>query len=233
MNKNDLRKIDYMAKKLKAINMLGGKCEKCGENNMFLLEFHHKSGEEKEKIMCELKHYRWSKIEKEISKCILLCRNCHSEYHFENELNNRYKNNKKIFLEYKGMDKCEICGYDKCKASLDFHHPNNNKDFMMGEIFLTFKNISDLTYQIEEEINKCIILCKNCHVLEHWDTSFYEEHKEEIIKKSKNLKEIQSKIDRNEVKKLYDGGMKQIDIAKYFKASKGTISSIVKKLKTG
>ena len=36
---------------------------------------------------------------------------------------------KKKLVEYKG-GKCEICGYDKCIAALDFHHLNpNEKDY--------------------------------------------------------------------------------------------------------
>ena len=59
---------------------------------------------------------------------------------------------------------------------------------------------------------------------------FYDKYKDLIIKKSLNIKEIQSKIDRNEVKKMYEGGMKQIEIANYFNAGRGTISDIIKNL---
>ena len=36
------------ALKIKAINILGGKCETCGNNNIFHLEFHHIIPSEKE-----------------------------------------------------------------------------------------------------------------------------------------------------------------------------------------
>ena len=39
------------------------------------------------------------------------------------------------------------------------------------------------------------------------------------------------KIDRNKVNELYTSGTKQIEIAKYFGATKGTISNIIKELK--
>jgi len=40
----------------------------------------------------------------------------------------------------------------------------------------------------------------------------------------------QSKISREIVYKMYTDGIKQIEIAKYFNASKGTISNIIKKM---
>lgn len=61
--------------------------------------------------------------------------------------------------------------------------------------------------------------------------SFLKKNKDKIIEKSNNLKEVQRKIDRDKIKKLYENGMKQTDIAKYFNASKGTISNIIKELK--
>lgn len=47
----------------------------------------------------------------------------------------------------------------------------------------------------------------------------------------KNLKEIQPKINRETVLGMYNNGYKQIEIANFFNASKGTISGIIKKLK--
>lgn len=61
-------------------------------------------------------------------------------------------------VEYKG-NKCQCCGYNNCLDALEFHHLNpNEKDF----------NISDrnLTYdweKIKNELDKCILVCANCH----------------------------------------------------------------------
>ena len=43
--------------------------------------------------------------------------------------------------------------------------------------------------------------------------------------------EIIKKIDRNKIKEMYNNGVKQIDIAKHFKATKGAISNIIKDMK--
>lgn len=60
--------------------------------------------------------------------------------------------------------KCEICGYDKCIDALVFHHKNpEEKDFGLAE--------SGTTHSWEEylaEIEKCELLCANCHAEEHW-----------------------------------------------------------------
>jgi len=54
--------------------------------------------------------------------------------------------------------KCKICGYDKCSAALDFHHPKNNKE---GNVGVFLKNES--RQKLLKEVEKCILLCANCH----------------------------------------------------------------------
>jgi len=222
-------KIRKLAKKYKAIQFLGGECEECGENSFFSLEFHHKEGSEKEYTINHLTDYRWSLIEKEIKKCKLLCRNCHAKIHYNINSTTHYSNNKKIFLKFKGVDVCEKCGYNECNASLDFHHIDE-KLFNIGDVTKKYHNLETLTYTIEKELNKCEVLCKNCHAEEQNDIEFFEKYKDEIIKKSKTLEEIQPKIDRLKVKELYESGVIQKDIAKYFNSSTGTISDIFKEL---
>ena len=65
---------------------------------------------------------------------------------------------KKWALEYKG-NKCEICGYDKCSEALDFHHNNpNEKDFTISD-----RNLILDWIEIKKELDKCSLLCANCH----------------------------------------------------------------------
>lgn len=65
---------------------------------------------------------------------------------------------KEALVEYKG-GKCEICGYNKCIAALDFHHINpKKKDFNIAQT-TSYKNMNIL----KSEIDKCILVCANCH----------------------------------------------------------------------
>lgn len=227
-------KIVKLVKKIKAINYLGAKCSCCGENNFFKLAFHHIYQNQKEENVSCLFDKHWSTIEKEIKKCELLCHNCHVEKHYNDKINkkeSRFFINKKVFLEFKGEKKCYKCGYCKYTGVLEFHHIEDDKNFNLSSVNKTIKTVFDLEEKIIKELNKCDILCKNCHVLEHSDVLFFEENKNFILNKVKEYKNIQKKINREEVYKLFDSGLKQVEIAKYFNASKGTISDILKTYK--
>lgn len=66
------------------VELAGGKCIKCGYNrNWAVLQFHHKD-HKKKKFALSGEAFRIlsdAKIFTEISKCDLLCSNCHSELH--------------------------------------------------------------------------------------------------------------------------------------------------------
>ena len=65
-------------------------------------------------------------------------------------------------VEYKG-GKCERCGYNEHLAALQFHHcDSKDKDFAIGNI----KN-SVSWDTIKKELDKCELLCANCHAIEH------------------------------------------------------------------
>jgi len=224
-------KILAWAKKIKAIEILGSKCEKCGNSNIFHLTFHHKDKDDKEFRISKIKNYRWSIIEKEIKKCILLCHNCHNELHFCDGINKRNNSNKKLFLEIKNNVGCEICGYNKFNCSLQFHHIGKKSNRFSGFSF-EFKSIDNMNNEILDELEECEILCANCHNEIHTDIEFFNKNKTQIYEKSKNIKENKPKLDREIIKTMYfDSKIKQVDIAKYFECSKGTISDIIKKLK--
>lgn len=223
---NNWAYIDTWAKKIKAINYLGGKCSICGEDNPLILCFHHIK-DKKENGLADIRGYRWSKIKKEIDKCTIVCYNCHGKtYYSKNET--KWQKNKQIFLEYKKIKQCEKCGYSDTNCSLEFHHIGG-KNFILNQATKKrIKTVYDLENYIKEEIDKCSVLCSNCHRLEHIDIKKFNELKYYIFKKSNNIREIQSKLDRELIKKLYIDGMKQIDISKKLNASKGTISYILR-----
>jgi len=60
-------------------------CEKCKENHPAVLEFHHTDPKLKDFSIADALWHKLSKtkIENEISKCIVLCSNCHRKLHWE------------------------------------------------------------------------------------------------------------------------------------------------------
>jgi hypothetical protein len=71
-------------------------------------------------------------------------------------------------IEYKG-GKCEKCGYDRCPGVLQFHHlVPGEKDFGIAH-----SGHSRSFEKCKPELDKCIMVCANCHGEIH-----AEEHKE-------------------------------------------------------
>jgi hypothetical protein len=59
-------------------------------------------------------------------------------------------------IEYKG-GKCNICGYNRCASAFDFHHLDpQEKDFTISAHMTSWD-------RIKKEIDKCVLLCANCH----------------------------------------------------------------------
>lgn len=72
-----------MNMKLKAIEIGGGKCSRCNFDNPAALQFHHRDPKIKSFNVNtqEISLKRWSIVEEEITKCDLLCANCHAIEH--------------------------------------------------------------------------------------------------------------------------------------------------------
>ena len=58
--------------------------------------------------------------------------------------------------------KCTKCGWHGNQAALQFHHKDpNEKDFIIG-------NVANKSWDsIKTEMQKCLLLCANCHMIEH------------------------------------------------------------------
>lgn len=60
---------------------------------------------------------------------------------------------------------CEKCGYNKNLAALHFHH----KDSAQKERNLDSRSLSNTNIkELEKEVNKCQLLCANCHAESHF-----------------------------------------------------------------
>ena len=65
---------------------------------------------------------------------------------------------RKKAIDYKG-GKCIFCGYNKYEGALDFHHINETlKEFGLSE-----KGITRSWDKIQKELEKCVLICANCH----------------------------------------------------------------------
>lgn len=79
---------------------------------------------------------------------------------------NNYENQKKraLLRKYEEIMRrggaCEICGYCKNIAALEFHHINpEEKEFNVDMRKFSNMNLEKL----EAELEKCILVCANCH----------------------------------------------------------------------
>ncbi len=85
------------------------------------------------------------------------CRSCWNKYRVQ-----KFRELKSKCVAYKG-GKCENCGYNKCEAAMDFHHPDpSQKELGIGSgKFFSFE-------KVKKELDKCTLLCSNCHREEHY-----------------------------------------------------------------
>jgi len=74
----------------------------------------------------------------------------------------RRKELKQMAIATKG-GACELCGYTKCEAALVFHHLEPERKVFS----LSAKGITRSWERIKSELEKCILLCANCHAEIH------------------------------------------------------------------
>gem|GEM_PF-691213 len=101
-------KVHRISKKIKAINLLGGKCIDCGWKpktvyEVAAMEFHHPNPNKDFEVSRNL-NKKWDSIVSEILKCVLLCSNCHRIHH-----SRRDQLLEKIVLERTRLDGIDGC----------------------------------------------------------------------------------------------------------------------------
>lgn len=97
---------------------------------------------------------------------------------------------KKAAILLKG-GKCIKCGYNRCPAALDFHHIiPEEKEGNLKDLF------SRNWATIEKEIDKCILLCANCHRAEHYNEVSKDEQRK-YVEAATEIPEIVRRVLQN------------------------------------
>lgn len=152
-------------------------CERCGKEFKKTLIINGKKVSTQHRKMClECSKFK----EKRIYQNYLHCPVCeetktHNEFYWRKDKLNikktqeckichgklrkkRITNLKQYFVDYAG-GKCSMCGYNKCLSALEFHHlDSEEKEFGISQK-LSYENKE----KILKEMEKCILVCSNCH----------------------------------------------------------------------
>jgi hypothetical protein len=155
------------------------KCEICGEsNNPDILIYHHTIPGEKISNVSQMIADGVKKeiVLKEIEKCQILCSNCHKKLHSDGNGSKNATIDRQNYVEMKKSLKCEMCG-ETHPACLEFHHKDpKTKKFNISDAIRTTHSLEEIL----EEINKCTLLCSNCHLTQHANNA-------RIVKRPKTL----------------------------------------------
>jgi len=73
--------------KIQEIKKQSNGCSKCNEKRYHLLDFHHLNPIQKLFQIGQGESKGWERVKEEIKKCILLCKNCHADFHHLEKIN--------------------------------------------------------------------------------------------------------------------------------------------------
>jgi 5-methylcytosine-specific restriction endonuclease McrA len=82
------------------------------------------------------------------------------------EFNRKERMKRRRIVNARKKEGCTRCGYNKSTAALVFHHLHD-KSFAISQGINDCRSIAS----IEAEMDKCEIVCANCHAEEHATTN--------------------------------------------------------------
>ena len=111
---------------------------------------------------------------------MLACELCGREYeyvrnsgHTMRRCNSCKTNERRFIIKRQVVDylggKCHRCGYNKCLGALTAHHVDPSK-----KSFAISGAHSRGWESVKKELDKCVLLCANCHNEEHHTCDRYE-----------------------------------------------------------
>ncbi len=141
-------------------------CADCdGTYSPRVMVFHHLDSSTKEmNVATAMHYYSWKRIEAEIAKCVLLCANCHALRHVNDGPCLRSGDElRRLKLKALKQSPCSDCGNAYHPNIMHFHHLDPSAKAM---------NVSRAARSrpwafVKNEIDKCVLLCANCHCLRH------------------------------------------------------------------
>lgn len=149
-------------------------CQSCGIDDPACLDLHHVEEEQKVKAIGKMITAGFGKdaLRQEIDKCEVLCANCHKLHHWNgpptapeySDESNRFQVRRWIHrykLESGGCSRCS----EWRPACLEFHHFSEDKHASIGKLVSDRRPLGD----IRSEVEKCVLLCANCHRKEHFE----------------------------------------------------------------
>lgn len=82
------------------------------------------------------------------------------------DMHKRRTRNQEWIRNYKSNKECSMCGYKEHQEILQFHHTGEKKMSVSNSLNHSLENV-------KKEIEKCILLCPNCHMWHHFGDGQY------------------------------------------------------------
>jgi hypothetical protein len=176
-------KIAVRKNKNKLLNQIAeykkGPCIDCGfVGHHTQMEFDHRDGADKTMSVSQLlsRHASIERVIEEVQKCDLICSNCHRLRTIIERKQHRQtvssdvlaiqrqrttrSLNRKWIQDIKESTGCMDCGFKGLGCQLDFDHRDSNT-----KINDISKLVGCSKTHVQQEIDKCDIVCANCHRL--------------------------------------------------------------------
>jgi len=195
------------AKRLRAAEMLGGECAKCGESNIFSLDFHHLDPHEKEYELSQITaHMPWEFIQEEVKKCQLLCRNCHTKEHLKDSID-KYNN---LFDKIK----------EKSRIVHKISRPMLDKDYIY-KLLKRKISVARIAKLMTKDPSTILDIARRLEI----------EKKEKLFLRRYEYNKSKEKINKKDLINFYQKGKTLKEIASIFNAKLSSVTARLRRLR--
>jgi len=122
-----------------------------------------KCGEELPDTLENFKSHRPGKLRGQCRKCWNIKKEQRAKKYYREWMFN-------LIPAHLGIEKlmCVRCGYDKSIVAIEFHHTDpENKIKIVSALVREVSPWGDNLHKVYDEVDKCEIICSNCHCEEH------------------------------------------------------------------